>query len=141
MKQVFEIPGSLPGINAWTQACKSHYGKAGKMKRDAQDLIGYCIKAAKIKPCKSRIFVRFTWIESNMKRDLDNIAFAKKFVFDALQEMGVIENDGWNNVEGFSDKFMVNKSNPRIIVEIEEVEDDYKTKARSRNRGTRKNPR
>jgi len=132
--QVFEISGRLPGLNEWTRACKSHYSKAGRMKREAQDHIGWCIKKARIKPCKKRIYVRFTWIEPNMRRDFDNIAFAHKFIFDALQEMGIIEDDGWNHVEGFSDKFRLNKNNPRVIVEIEEIDCDNKKTTRARSR-------
>lgn len=121
MKQTFEIPGRLPALNEWTRACKSHYGKAGRMKREAQDMILWAMKAAKVKPVKGKVIVRFTWIEPNMRRDQDNIAFAKKFIFDALQEGGVIQNDGWKHVDGFSDTFRLNKANPRIVVEIEEV--------------------
>lgn len=121
MRRAFEIPGRLPGANEWTRACKQHHSKAGRMKREAQDLIIRCIRAARIEPVQGRVIVHFTWVEPNMRRDYDNIAFAKKFVFDALQEAGTIPNDNWRYVEGFSDTFRLNRKNPRVIVEIEEA--------------------
>jgi len=33
----------------------------------------------------------------------------------------VLKNDGWNDIEGFSDEFFVDKQNPRVEVEISEV--------------------
>ena len=37
--------------------------------------------------------MRTVWTEPNSKRDVDNIVFAKKFIFDALVRSGVIVND------------------------------------------------
>ena len=64
------------------------------------------------------VYLRFNWIEPNKRRDKDNIASAKKFIIDALVKSGILENDGWKNVIGFSDRFSVDKNNPRIEVEI-----------------------
>lgn len=121
MTQRFEIPGRLPALNEWTAACKSHYARAGRMKREAQDAIVWAIKAARIKPLKGKAYVHFTWIEPNMRRDFDNIDFGKKFIFDAMQEAGVIPNDNWKHIAGYDNTFRLNKANPRIVVEIEEV--------------------
>ena len=41
----------------------------------------------------SPVTVRFTWVEGNRRRDIDNVAFAKKFVLDGLVQAGVIGND------------------------------------------------
>lgn len=60
----------------------------------------------------------FRWYEPNKKRDLDNIAFAKKFILDALVQNGVIKTDGWKGVTGFTDSFFVDNA-PRIEVDIE----------------------
>ena len=40
---------------------------------------------------------------------------------DALVECGVLQNDGWKNIVGFSDDFFVDPKNPRIEVDIEEI--------------------
>ncbi len=61
---------------------------------------------------------------ANRKRDKDNIAFAKKFIFDALVENHVIPNDGWKNIDSFSDSFKVDTQHPRVEVEIHTVDED-----------------
>ena len=53
------------------------------------------------------------------RRDLDNVAFAKKFIQDSLVHAGVLVNDGWNQIEGFTDDFAVDPKNPRVEVTIE----------------------
>lgn len=76
------------------------------------------VKKAKItKP----VTIRFRWIEKNSRRDMDNIAFAKKFILDALVKKGVLQDDGWKWVRGFKDEFYIDKKNPRIEVELEEI--------------------
>lgn len=64
------------------------------------------------------IYIHFHWFAKNRKKDPDNISSAKKFILDGLQEAGIIENDGWNQIAGFSDDFTVDKKNPRVVVEI-----------------------
>lgn len=66
--------------------------------------------------------ILFRWYEPNKKRDLDNICSAKKFIQDALVKMGVLQGDGWRHIIGFSDEFYIDKDNPRIEVEIKEVQ-------------------
>ena len=121
MKQTFEIPNRLPGLNEYTRANRSNARAGGRMKREAEEVIIWAAKAAGLKPMAGKVYARFIWIEPNMRRDLDNIAFAKKFIFDTLQKMGVIKNDDWRGVAGFSDTFRLNKANPRVIVELEEI--------------------
>lgn len=65
---------------------------------------------------------RYTWYEPNKRRDKDNISsFGRKVIQDALVQCGVLEGDGWKHVAGFSDRFEVDKTNPRIEVLIREV--------------------
>lgn len=60
----------------------------------------------------------FTWYCPNKRKDPDNISFAKKFILDGLQVAGVIENDGWKQIAGFSDAFYLDKQNPRVELTI-----------------------
>ena len=75
-----------------------------------------------------KVAVTITWIEGLKPgaekfcpRDRDNIAFAKKFIMDALVECGILKDDSWNRVVSYTDVFRANRENPRIIVELEEV--------------------
>ena len=69
------------------------------------------------------IHITFTWIEANKKRDLDNVAFAKKFILDAMVKYKKLKDDNRKFVTGFTDKFMYSKEN-KVILDIEEVEND-----------------
>jgi len=119
---ILTIPGQLPGLNQYIDAERGGGGKyrADAMKKRAQKSI---IAAAKRQlhgvRFTSPVAMHYTWYEPNRKRDKDNIAFAKKFVQDALVVAGVLENDGWRHIEGFTDNFAVDAKNPRVEVTIE----------------------
>lgn len=123
MKQyLLVIPGQLPGLNEYTKATRSNkYGGAG-MKRQAEHVVQHAIMSSMhgIR-VKSPVRIQYTWYEPNRKRDKDNIAFAKKFIQDALVKNRVLRNDGWNDIDGFSDDFRVDKKRPRVEVRIEEI--------------------
>ena len=124
MKCKLTIPGTLPGLNDYTDMNRKNRYAAAQMKKATQNLIGYCIlQQLKHVHITQPVKIAFTWIEPNKKRDKDNIAFAKKFIFDALVESGVIPKDGWKNIESFSDSFTVDAQSPRVEVEIMEVEE------------------
>lgn len=114
----YVIPGRLGGLNEYTLKCRTHYAAGGKFKKEQQQIVKNNIVAQDTKPLQTPIFVKFKWIEQNKRRDFDNIAFAKKFFFDSLQELNIIENDNWNYVKGFEDTFDVDKENPRIEIII-----------------------
>jgi Holliday junction resolvase RusA-like endonuclease len=68
------------------------------------------------------VYLMYTFYEPNKKRDLDNISgFAHKVIQDALVESGVLHNDSWHYIVGFSDDFKIDKDKPRIEVIIREV--------------------
>ena len=67
------------------------------------------------------VAMRYLWVEKNKRRDKDNIAFAKKFIQDALVKEKVLENDGWTQIERWTDAFTVDAQCPRVEVELEEV--------------------
>lgn len=93
------------------------------MKKQAENVIGYMIKTQlRGVHFKHPVVIHYLWIEPSRRRDKDNIAFAKKFIQDALVKTGVLENDGWNQIEHFTDDFAVDPKDPRIEVTIEEFE-------------------
>ena len=64
----------------------------------------------------------YRWYEPNKRRDLDNVSsYGRKVIQDALVEVGVLKDDSWKQITGFTDAFYVDKKNPRIEVEIEVV--------------------
>lgn len=125
MKQKFEVPGKLPSLNDYVNQCRRNPYAGAKAKKDAQEAVEWAIRAAHLKPMKPPVHVAFTWVEPNMRRDKDNISSAKKYVLDALVSQGVIPNDNWKCIAGnLPDRYMVNRQNPRVIVELEESDEE-----------------
>lgn len=122
----FTVPGKLPSLNDYVRACRSGYHAGNAMKRAAEEKILAAMMEARVLRLRvrERVFLRFAWIEPNARRDMDNIAFAKKFILDAIKKCGLIEDDGQKYIAGFSDSFGVDKNNPRIEVEISGEEND-----------------
>lgn len=117
------IPGALPGLNDYISAERRHRQRAAAMKRDCEQLVILAIKP-QLRGVRfpGPVFMAYTWFEPNRRRDKDNIsAFGRKVIQDAIVKMGVIPNDGWANIDGFSDTFRVDKQRPRIEVTIREV--------------------
>ena len=113
------IEGSLPNLNDYTKACRSHRQVGARMKKETEYIITACIlQQLKGVHFDGTVELSFRWYEPNKKRDLDNVCFAKKFILDALVSNGIIIADGWKGVIGFTDKFFVDKENPRIEVDI-----------------------
>lgn len=117
----FTIQGTLPNLNDYIKACRANKYAGAEMKNKTEHLV--ILHARKLPTYKKPVFVKFHWIEPNRNRDKDNIAFAKKFIFDGLVKAGKLKGDGWKFVEGFSDTFGVDKANPRIEIEIREVKE------------------
>ena len=94
---------------------------ANKLKQDVQNEIKRYIGNAPrfINPVK----LHFIWIEKDARRDLDNVAFAKKFILDALVNNEILVDDSQRFVQGFSDDFKRGKI-ASVIVEIEEIKED-----------------
>ena len=100
-------------------ACRANKYAGSTMKRNVEDDIAYFIN--KIPKFKRPITITFTWVEANSRRDYDNVCFAKKFILDAMQKCGKLENDNRKWVTGFVDKFELGKDY-KVILDIEEVE-------------------
>lgn len=116
--QKFIIPGKLDGLNKIILANRTNKYAGAALKRQNENVVALAIAAARIKPIPNPVFIKFFWYEPNKKRDKDNIASAKKMIIDALVRSGIIQNDGWKYIIGFSDSFDIDKDNPRIEVEL-----------------------
>jgi hypothetical protein len=114
--QRFFVPGPLPGLNDYiSTGSRFTYNKH---KKDWQCVIAYHIRRARINPVLCAAF-RFTWHEQNRRRNPDNFAaIGKKFIFDALVQCGVLPNDGWNEIVGWEDRWLVNVDRPGVSVEM-----------------------
>lgn len=117
------IPGQLPGLNDYIGALDKSRHAGAALKKSAQRTVEWCAKSQlrKFRPT-GPVVMKYTWYEPNKRRDKDNISsFGRKIIQDGLVKAGVLENDGWKHIEGFSDRFRVDEKRPRVEVEIVET--------------------
>lgn len=114
-----EMPLKLPSLNEVISANRTNAYKGAKLKKDTQKKIApYLASLPKIeKPIK----IHFTWVEGNKRRDLDNIATGKKFILDAMVNLGILQDDNRKIVTAFTDDFEYGKE-WKVILDIEEIE-------------------
>lgn len=120
----FTIYGRLDGLNEYILKCRGNKYAGANLKRKNEAKISQALIMS-LQPVEfmstKKVHISFKWYEETRRRDLDNIAFAKKFIQDALVKTGVLEGDGWRHIAGFTDEFYIDKDNPRIEVIIREV--------------------
>ena len=117
MADVCVIPLKLPSLNDYIAACRQNAYKGAKMKRETEREIGFFVRRLRKYECP--VTIRFLWIEKTAKRDLDNVAFAKKFILDAMVKNGKLPDDGQKWVKGFEDRFAHGDEN-KVILEVME---------------------
>lgn len=119
MKASAYIPHKFPSLNDYIRDCRANRYKGAATKRDAETATWLYIR--KMPEFKKPVRVSFIWHERTRKRDLDNIAFAKKFILDALVKSGKLENDDPRHVVGFTDDFVHDPAGDGVLITVEEV--------------------
>lgn len=115
-----EILYKFPSFNQYVNACRKNKYAGGIMKKQIENDIFYFIN--RLPNFDKPIRIKFTWIEDNKRRDLDNICYAKKFILDSMVKAGKLKDDNRNFVKGFNDTFEYGKTS-KVILEIEECQD------------------
>ena len=119
----FIIAGRLASMNQFITANRTNVHVGNKLKQDSQANVMHYIP--KWKQYDVPVVMEYRFYEPDQRRDLDNVSsFGIKVIQDALVKKGVLANDGWNHIKGFSVQFFVDKKNPRIEVDIHEVSDE-----------------
>lgn len=121
MIQEFYINYKFPSLNEYVNEARANRYLAADTKRNCDWIVRLSIVKYRVKPTCKPLKVHFEWHEKTKRRDFDNIAFAKKFIFDGLQEQKIIKNDNYKVIKGFTDSFVFDrKQGCRVI--LEEVE-------------------
>ena len=117
-----EVPLKMPTLNDFIEASKivrGRWNKANAMKSEYQQKIYYYV--CRIPELKPPIRIKYTWIEINKRRDLDNVsAIGRKFILDTLQICGKLKNDNPNFVIESRDIFELGSSY-KVVMEIYEL--------------------
>lgn len=118
------IPFPLPGLNEYIEAERRNRYKGADLKRKWQKSVALALRRQLRGPLREPVTMHYTWYERDRRRDKDNIsAFGRKVIQDALvRDLHALRNDGWANIEGFSNRFQVDKARPRVELEIKEAE-------------------
>lgn len=122
MQASFTIEGRMPGLNEYTKANRNRrWPEGSQMKSDETERAAWAARAARVPRFRGPVWVTFHWFEpdSGRRRDIDNVAFAKKFILDGLKLAGVIADDGPEYVVGFKDVFSY-CDDPHIVVTVSE---------------------
>lgn len=114
----YEIKMKLPSLNDYVRVCRTNPKYANKYKQNVEQEIGLFLM--KMKKWDNPISIHFHWIEGSKKRDLDNVAFAKKFILDSMVKYGKLKDDNRKCVTAFTDTFEYGKET-KVILEIKEI--------------------
>ena len=119
----FTVKGRLPGLNEFIDAERTNKYKAAGMKRDCETLVILSAKKLGRYKAAGPVYMKYLWVEKDRRRDLDNISgYGRKIIQDSLVKGGWLKDDGQKHVVGFDDDFAVDKGDPRIEIEIWEVD-------------------
>jgi len=110
------IHGRFPSLNEYVNAERRNRYAGAAIKHKETERVKRA--ARKLPHVDVPVRVAFLWVEKDKRRDVDNVAFAKKFILDGLVAAGVLDNDDPAHVRGFSDAFAYDKNEPRVEVEI-----------------------
>ncbi len=117
----FDIPGRFPGMNEIIKAAKKGKGKYQPyaiMKEEYTNIVAWLAKKL---PKYERVKIYITWYEPNARRDPDNITGGQKFILDGLVRAGTIPNDSQKYIANIMHKFEVDREEPRVEVELENI--------------------
>lgn len=113
------IPVVLPNLNDVIHACKTHYGVYSSMKKKWGCVVRLYALQQRFEKITEPAHWEYTFYEPNRRRDPSNLAGgAIKILEDALQEAGLLENDGWEQVLSISSMFRVSKEKPGVLLRV-----------------------
>lgn len=118
------IPGTLPSLNEIIDASKGNKYAYVQLKNEAITTVGWSalqlLQSLRGRTIEADFVI--TWYCPNKRKNKDNIMAGQKFIFDGLQRVGVLKNDGWKQIRDVTHRFEVDKEHPRVEIEIREVQ-------------------
>lgn len=121
--QRFTVYGRLPSLNNMISADRSNKHIGAKLKRESLEAVMWYIRAAGLKRIDKPVVIHYRFYEENRLRDVGNIiAGADKVIEDALVKCKILHNDGQSWVRQIDPWVDLDRKNPRIEVELEEIE-------------------
>lgn len=117
------IKGELTDLNTYIKRLNSHYHSGNNAKQAETDKVYWeCMNQKTKAVTEYPVKITFEWYSKDQRKDIDNVAFAKKYILDGLVRAHVLENDSRKYVNAFEDKFFIDKKYPRVEVTIQKNE-------------------
>ena len=115
--------GTYPGVNEWWLNSVGHkMSFARAYKRKYQNMIIHELTEFRKIRMYGAVQVTFKYYAPDTKRDKDNVSgFFRKIFLDAMVQVGIIANDTWRDIAGYTELFYIDSVHPRIEVEVREV--------------------
>jgi len=104
---------------------KRNYKEYAVMKDKNTEQVAWLAIQSHIPRFEKAYFI-ITWYEPDLRRDPDNIMAGQKFILDGLVAAGVLPGDSQKYILGIYHRFKVDRKNPRVEVEIVDVEKNEK---------------
>lgn len=101
MEQVVTIEHRFVSLNEYVDRERANRYAAAAIKKKETGISEEAMK--QLQPIEQPCTIVFNWYVTNKRRDLDNIAFAKKFILDGAVKAGILKSDNVQYVIGFSD--------------------------------------
>jgi len=114
----YVVQSRLDGMNELILANRGNKYAGATLKKENQEIVAWYVKAQGVEKAPKPCDIHIRWYEPNRRRDKDNITTGKKFILDALVEVGVLQNDGWNDIGKLSDEVFLDRETPRIEIYI-----------------------
>jgi Holliday junction resolvase RusA-like endonuclease len=116
---MIEIYYPFTFLNEMIRIERGNKYQAARIKKDTTNYVMYELMN-KYKPFKYPCKLHFTWLLTNKRMDLDNVAYAKKGVIDGIVKAGLLPDDGLKYIIGFTDEFELSDK-IGVRIEYEEV--------------------
>lgn len=114
--------GRLPAMNEIIGANRRNFYLGNKLKQKTQqDIAAQLLLQKRGVEFQEKVNMRIWFYEPNQRRDEDNVKSGLKFLLDALQAIKILKNDSPKYLHIESDEVFVDRENPRIEIELEEV--------------------
>ena len=115
----YTIYGEFPTLNEVIKVSKVHYGAYAQQKKKFTKIAKeHIAESDEIKGLCDWVFI---WHRKDRRNDPDNIQVGTKYILDAFVEKGIIENDGWKNINSIAHFYKVDKQNPRVEIYVNKV--------------------
>ena len=103
MDKSIYIQYKFTALNEYTNVSRGNKYKSSSIKKRETEIARlHFLNSPTIKtPCR----LKFTWIMTNKRMDLDNRSFSRKFILDGMVKANVIPDDSLKYVIGFQDEY------------------------------------